>query len=98
MLRHPPPGPAANQVSHKNSSVNQLFLKQEHELVEARIQNSWGYARNMAMYDRDYPGDDEGSLTEMMTEHNPTQLSRPDEATYQKNVSVTSCNFKGRTN
>ncbi|KAH6666387.1 hypothetical protein B0J14DRAFT_201685 [Halenospora varia] len=45
----------------------------------------WSFSDHMAMYGGDHTGEDDGSLTEMMTENNPTQLSRPDEAAYQRN-------------
>ena len=48
----------------------------------------WSFSEYVAQYGGDHTREDDGSLTEMMTENALTQLSRPDEAAYQRNVSL----------
>jgi hypothetical protein len=80
-------------------------MKHEHEATEARLQGSWGNCGERVLSSTDtvesvacwglsdssdHNSEGDGSLTEVMTEHNPTHPSRSDEAAYQRNVSLIS--------
>ncbi|KAH7370311.1 hypothetical protein BKA65DRAFT_545019 [Rhexocercosporidium sp. MPI-PUGE-AT-0058] len=91
--------------SRGKSKISQEF-KHDPALYEARARSScervlsssdiikpvagWGMLDHVAAYGADHTSEDDGSLTEMMTEHNPTQPSHPAEAAYQRNVSLIS--------
>ena len=50
----------------------------------------WGLSDYVAMYGAEYTSEDDGSLTEMMTEHKVTHPSDPDKAAYRRNISLIS--------